>query len=378
MTAQPVAATTQGAGQRIDEGKGRVFPCEQCGADLEFNIGVQSLKCPFCGYVKALQIEAGAVVNEQDYHAMLDSLARKRQQEIALPESVQVHCSSCGATVTFTGSLTSSQCAYCGSPTQREGVHTSRKRVPVDGVLPFLVERKTASANLKKWVKSRWFAPNEFLRRGVAGRFNGIYMPFWTFDTMTANRYTGERGEHYWVTVGSGDKKRRELRIRWYPAGGAFERFFDDVLVCAAIGLPLPQVQALEPWPLHQCRPFNPAMLAGYLAETYKLTLTEGFSAAKKRMDAVLRADVRRRIGGDTQRIHDITTRYNAVTYKHLLLPVWLLTYQYRQQPYRVVVNASTGEVQGERPYSWVKITFAVLVGLAVAGVIGWFWYANQ
>ena len=47
---------------------------------------------------------------------------------------------------------------------------------------------------------------------------------------------------------------------------------------------------------------------------------------------------------------HD--TNYHALTYKHLLLPVWMLAYRYGKKTYRVVVNAGTGEVQGGRPWS--------------------------
>ncbi len=364
-------ASTDGAGQRIDEGKGRTCPCGQCGADLEFHIGVQSLKCPYCGYVKELELEEGSEVAEQDFHAMLESLVEKRAagqgEQLG---TMEVSCGSCGATVTFSGTLTSSECAYCGSPTQREGAHRGENRVPVDGVLSFQVKREKARANLKEWVTSRWFAPNEFLKRGVEGRFNGVYMPYWTFDTMTANSYRGERGEHYYVTVGSGDNKRRQRRTRWYSANGSFQRFFDDVLVCAAIGLPKKQVQALEPWPLQKCLPFNQETLAGYLAETYKVSLKDGFGEARGRIDSALRKEVRRRIGGDEQRIRHVSTQYNTLTYKHLLLPVWLLAYKYKEKPYRVVVNAATGEVQGERPYSWIKITLTVLLGLAIAGGI--------
>ena len=368
------AASTEGA--RSNEGKGRIFPCEKCGADLEFNIGAQSLKCPYCSHVKQLEIKQTESVAEQDFNAMLKSLAQQRAEgRSEVLETAEVNCSSCGSTVTFSGTLTSSECAYCGSPMQRQGVHKSKDRVPVDGVLPFQIKRKKARKNLKQWVTSRWFAPNEFLKRGVEGRFSGVYMPYWTFDSMTANSYRGERGEHYWVTVGSGDNRRRSRRTRWYSAKGSFQRFFDDVLVCAGVGLPKQQVQALEPWPLHQCLPFNQEILAGYLAETYKLSLRAGFAKAKIRIDDALREDVRRRIGGDEQRIHQLTTRHNALTYKHLLLPIWLLAYKYKNKPYRVVVNAGTGEVQGERPYSWVKITLAVLAALAVAAGI---WVLTQ
>jgi hypothetical protein len=83
-------------------------------------------------------------------------------------------------------------------------------------------------------------------------------------------------------------------------------------------------------------------------------------------MAAAIRDDVVRDIGGDHQRVHRVETRHEGVTFKHVLLPVWLAAYRYRDRTFRFVVNARTGEVQGERPWSWVKIALAVLAGLAL------------
>ncbi len=365
------AASTQTVGEPADEDRARVFPCEACGADLRFNVGEQALKCPYCGHVKPLEFDASAEVSEQDFYAMLDRVRERRMRDRPDARGLsEVHCEACGATVRFQGTLTSKECAYCGVPLQLDGVHDAKDRVPVDGVLPFLVDRDRARANLSKWVRSRWFAPNDFTSRGVEGRFNGVYLPYWTYDTLTGTHYVGERGEHYWTTVGHGKNKRRVRRTRWYPASGSFRRFFDDVLIVAATGLPNKYVVALEPWPLRRCVPFNPEMLAGFLARTYDVELDRGLAQAKDLIAQAIEADVRRRIGGDTQRIHSINTNLGAVTYKHLLLPVWMLTYRYREKPYRVVINATTGEVQGERPYSWIKILLAVVAGAIVAAAI--------
>lgn len=363
--------TTAKAGQSIDEGKGRTFPCEGCGADLKFHIGQQQLKCPYCGFEKEIKFADDAEVGEQDFHAMLARMRELREHDRHDTKgSSEIRCDSCGGTAVFVGPLTSSECPFCGSPLQRDNVHDAKDRVPVDGVMPFLIEKAKARGNLGDWVKSRWFAPNEFRRRGVDGKFNGVYMPYWTYDSMTFTRYSGQRGEHYWVTVGSGDKKRRERRTRWYPASGDFQRFFDDVLVLAARGLNRKFMLRLEPWPLGQCLPFNQEMLAGYLARTYEIELDDGFDEAKDRIDNALASDVRQRIGGDEQRVHSIDTHYGALSFKHLLLPVWLLAYRYHEKIYQVMINATTGEVQGERPYSWIKITLAVLAGLASAATI--------
>ena len=92
----------------------------------------------------------------------------------------------------FIGTLTSTHCPYCGSPVQLEKAHKCEEnRIHVDGVLPFQIERNHAEQNLKQWVESRWFAPNSFRKQGAAGKFNGVYLSYFTFDAMTLTEYTG-------------------------------------------------------------------------------------------------------------------------------------------------------------------------------------------
>ncbi len=172
------------------------------------------------------------------------------------------------------------------------------------------------------------------------------------------------------MTEGSGQNQRTVRKVRWSSASGRFQRFFDDVTVPAATGLDSHRLVALEPWPFKKMIPFTQQVLAGFLARTYDVTLRDGFRQAKERVDSAIASEVRSRIGGDEQRVYSIKTRYDAITFKHLLLPVWLMTYRFHEKPYRVYVNAATGEVQGDRPYSWVKITLAILALTIVVGVI--------
>ncbi len=369
-------ADTGHAGQRIDEGKGRVFPCEGCGADLRFHIGAQSLVCPYCGHVKEIDISEDAAVEEHDFSATLAHARELREKRRARDESSEsgvaaqeVTCDSCGATVMFIGSLVSSECAFCGQPVQVDAAKQVEEILPVDGVLPFQVKREKAREYLRKWVKSRWFAPNEFKRAGVGGKFGGVYLPFWTYDSLTFSHYVGQRGEHYYVSTGSGKHKSTQRRTRWYPASGSFQRFFDDVLVVGTASLSTKLLRKLEPWPLRLCQPYDQRLIAGFLARKYDVELEQGFREAKVLIDEAIRAEVRRRIGGDTQRIHSVNSRYDAITFKHLLLPVWSLGYRYQQKTYQMVINAVTGEVQGTRPWSAWKITLAALGGLGIAGL---------
>jgi predicted RNA-binding Zn-ribbon protein involved in translation (DUF1610 family) len=350
---------------------GRTFPCLRCGADLTFDPRQQELACPFCGHMQPIALPDDAAVVEQDLEAALQRSAERRIEEQNFATAIQqVRCTSCGGEVQFTGTLTATACPYCATPIERTGVHEATNRLAVDGLLPFLVEAAQSRQNLRAWTQSRWFLPGELKRDGIQAAFVGVYLPFFTFDAFTANRYAGMRGEHYYITVGSGKNQRTVQQTRWYPAAGEFRRFFDDLLETAGSGLPEKQMDALEPWPLKGLKPFSPEYLSGFLARTYDVPLQTCFRSAKRHMEAQIEMEVRRRIGGDEQRVYSIDTHWSALTYKHVLLPVWIATYKHRTKTYRVVVNAATGEVQGERPWSAWKIVGFVLLMAAVAAAI--------
>ena len=73
---------------------------------------------------------------------------------------------------------------------------------------------------------------------------------------------------------------------------------------------------------------------------------------------------------GDTHRNLQAEDDYSGQTFKHILVPIWLLTYDYAAKHYQVVINGFTGHIAGKYPKSWVKILFAVLAGLAAAGLL--------
>ena len=160
---------------------------------------------------------------------MLDHLEKQgaSRAEDEKQEELQNHvrCEACGATVVFVDTLTSLECPYCGSPMQREHIHTGGWRIPVDGVLAFAIVRERAADNFSGWIRCRWFAPNDFVERAESGKFNGVYLPFWTYDAITASRYEGQRGDHYWEEVGSGNEPAARcglaggLRLGTIPTG---------------------------------------------------------------------------------------------------------------------------------------------------------------
>ncbi len=347
------------------------FPCEACGADLRFDPQAGQLVCDHCGHTEAMQMhDDGPAIRELDFRAAVERALPQAEME----ETRVTTCTNCGAQVEFDPELHALECPFCATPVVADtGVH---RHIKPRGVVPFALDERAARQAMTLWLGGLWFAPGGLKQYARKGRkMQGIYVPYWTFDADTASRYTGERGTAYYetrtVTRNGKRVQQRVRKIRWAPAAGRVARFFDDVLVLASRSLPKPFTDALEPWDLAALEPYRPEFLAGFRAEGYQVELAEGFEEARARMDMVIRRDVAFDIGGDAQRIHGIQTELSDVTFKHILLPVWLAAYKYRGQTYRFVVNGQTGRVQGERPWSVWKIAMAVLAGLLLAGILG-------
>ena len=220
--------------------------------------------------------------------------------------------------------------------------------------------------------------------RGDDTPLNGVYVPYWTYDSDTLTGYRGERGDVYYVkqsytVVENGRRVRRTRsvpKVRWTPVSGRTSRHFDDVLIGATRTLPRKITDWLEPWDLEALEPYTEEYLSGFSSEVYQVNLDEGFNHAQARMEQVIRRDVERAIGGDQQRIHQMQTRHSETTFKHVLLPLWTAAFQFRGETYRFVVNGRSGKTRGERPYSWVKIALATLCGLVL--LAGALFYANE
>jgi DNA-directed RNA polymerase subunit RPC12/RpoP len=344
------------------------FLCENCGANMVFDARIGKLSCPYCAHTQ--EIEAVGTVDEKDYYEFLEK-GMQNLQPMAR-DAMQVGCDSCGAIVNFTPPETARNCDFCGAKIVAQPKSADPLVAP-EGVLPFRITDKEANQNYKTWLSSLWFAPSKLKNLAQADKMSSVYIPYWTYDAHASSQYTGERGEHYYETetyTENGQTKTRQVqRTNWYPASGEVERDFDDVCVPATRSLPQEYIERLEPWDLEELKSYEPAFLSGHKAQTYQVALDEGFELFKQRAYNVIHEDARQDIGGDEQRVHTIDTDYSNVTFKHLLLPIYAGAYQFGGKTFQIVVNGRTGEVQGERPYSWLKIA-ALVVFIIIVIVI--------
>ncbi|MEC5144484.1 hypothetical protein [Chitinophaga sp. 212800010-3] len=347
--------------------------CQNCGAVLHYSPGTNSLKCEYCGTVNEIEDHTSPDdVHPIDYDTFLNNELHHTQ---ATQEAVVVKCNNCGAATTMLPNVTADACPFCASPLVVAGGQTTTITQP-HYVLPFVVNDNEALQYFRRWMGKLWFAPSDLVKKvrdSSSQQLKGIYIPHWSYDTDTATDYTGQRGEYYYTTEtyteevnGRTETRTREVRhTAWYPAAGAVSNNFRDVLVSASPSLPLKMAQILEPWKLELLKKYDGRYLSGFRAELYQTDASQGLEIAKKRMDPIIRNEICSDIGGDEQVIDDYQVAYNHLGLKYLLLPVWISAYRYNGKLYHFVVNACTGEVTGDRPYSVWKI-----VGLIVAIIV--------
>jgi DNA-directed RNA polymerase subunit RPC12/RpoP len=348
------------------------YPCGRCGAKVDFAPGTSVLKCPYCGFETPIPASE-AQVEEQDYRSWIEQAANEKETH----EAHRVKCDKCGAETTMPPELTAGICPFCGVNMVFSG-EVSRLINP-EGLLPFKYTKQAAFEAFRRWIRGMWFAPGDLRQYAQSdSRLAGIYIPYWTYDSDTTTAYTGERGNYYYTTetytaseAGRQVTRTRQVRhTRWTPVSGTVRNTLDDILVLASKSLPRKYAESLDPWDLKNIVPYADEYLSGFRAESYQVSLTEGFEEAKVVMASAIRDSVRGDIGGDEQRIKSEDTQYGKITFKHILLPIWMSAYRFRDRVFRILINARTGEVQGERPYSPWKIAGAVLLGLVIVAVI--------
>ncbi len=348
-----------------------VFPCEQCGAKLNYSVATGNLTCPYCSHVNVIE-RAFTQVVERDYEKAIQELKNFSEHPSEISSS---KCPTCAATFELSEDIHASECPFCGSAVVNE-VSLYRPIKP-QALLPFAIEKKKAKELFKEWLKNRWFAPNKLKEYSAEdSKLEGIFIPYWTYDADTFSRYSGRRGDAYYVNESYSEngvsKTRRVERIRWSNVSGDLKKSFDDILVMATNSLK----NSSYKWDLENLVDYSESFLSGYESEVYSIELDTGLKSAKVTMQRHIRNAVKRQIGGDRQEIRSLDSEYFDITFKHILLPIYASAFNFDGKLYSYVINGRNGEISGDRPYSKVKIAFAVMAALVIGGVI--YYFSNQ
>jgi hypothetical protein len=342
-------------------------PCAACGAQAEWNPSRQLLVCPFCGTAAPFSIdtESGALV-ENDLAKALRELPDEARGWQAEKRTVQ--CQSCKAVSVFDPERVGQNCGFCGSPSL---VDYTEIKAPIrpQSLLPFKITEGQVREQIRQWYASKWLAPGSLKTRALVDRVRGVYIPYWTFDAQAVCRWEADAGHYYYTTESyrdsQGRHQTRQVRhVRWEPASGQVDHFFDDEPVPGTHGVSHDLLRQVEPFRTTELVPYNTAFLSGFIVEHYQIVLLEAAQASQDAMTGKLREMCAAEVPGDTHRNLRIHPVFSAQTFKHILVPVWLLTYLYSRQMYQVVVNGYDGRMAGQYPKSPWKIALLVLLAL--------------
>ena len=358
-------------------------PCPDCGGEMEWNAARQALACPYCGFVPKDQPPRGPSdaaappsVVEQDLERALAEVAADARG-YGTPGAVSVKCQSCHAISVFEPTRVAQRCDFCGSPSI---VPHAEARDPItpQSLLPVRLGEPQVRDVLRQWYGSHWLAPSRLKSAALTDTVRGVYLPYWTFDARVDAAWHAESGDYYWdsesYTDAQGRRQTRQVRkVRWYPTSGQLSHFFDDELIPGSVGVRHDLLRGVEPFPTGELAPYDPAFVRGWTVERYQVDLRQASVASREQMDQKVYQLCAAQVPGDTHRNLRVDSHYSGRTFKHILVPAWVVTYDFGARSFLVVVNGYTGAVAGDRPTSWVKVFFYIILPILLAiGVFLW------
>jgi len=338
------------------------FECPACGAEAHWNPAKQVLACAFCGTQSPATLETrgtDTVIVEHDLVAALRRIPDEARGWQA--EKTSVRCRSCQAISVFDADKIGKRCDFCGS-TQLVTYTEVKDVFRPESLLVMKVSESEARDLIRSWYRKQWLAPNRLRTKALTDTTKGVYLPYWTFDAHADSEWTAEAGEYY-STMENGKHVRR---IRWRSTAGQLSHVFDDQLVPASRGVHAKWLRGVEPFPTAALVPYDAGYLSGWTVERYQIDLVDAAARSRQQMEGELLRFCASRVPGDTHRNLVVRSTFSDQRFKHILLPVWLMTYTFGGKAYQVVINGVTGTVAGGRPWSWVKIALLVLLALIV------------
>lgn len=337
--------------------------CPQCGGVMDFNPATGNLKCPYCEYEETIPVqqEEPKKAEELDFFE-----AEHTTNKNWGAQTKTVLCNACGAESIYDALQTAAVCPFCGSNQVMEANDVDT--IAPGGVVPFQISDKEASALFHKWIKKKWFCPKLAKDSAKPKKFKGIYLPYWTFDADTFSTYQGEYGIDHRKKDKDGNT---HVETHWHNTSGTYKQFINDELVLASQNHDMSILQGLEPFDTENNKSYKPEYIAGFVAERYSLGLKDAWREARQSIKAKLKHaisdKIRTKHNADHVRNVSLQTQYDNITYKYLLLPVWISNFKYKEKVYQFMVNGQTGKVAGKTPISIPKVIITILAVIAVA-----------
>lgn len=350
------------------------LPCPSCGSQLRYSAEQKKIACDHCGYLEEVDKSDDEVIEQ----CLEDAIVAAESYVPADEGKKLIECQNCGANFLVDLDRVKIDCGFCGS-IKVNTTAFEHKYIQPHGVIPFYVSRKEAEKSFAKWIKQGAFHPNKLKRMAKMDSLHGIYIPFWTYDAQTESTWSGQAG--FQQQARPTMSRRGQLQqvanqnMVWRSGNGHLSHFFDDIQVVASGGLEQRHMNKILPFNTNEVVNFDPRLLLDWEAEVYSIEVDKGYQMAEMIMDGKIRNMCAAQLGGDEQRNLHINSSKTNLTFKHIILPIWIASYEYMGQVYHFTINGQTGKAGGQKPISYIKI--GLMIG-AFVGFLVLIWFLRE
>ncbi len=331
-------------------------PCPSCGAPIE----ADDKFCPACG----------------NSHGVVDA---EVIEEAAEPQKF-FRCENCGSEVATDPEQRSYTCPFCDSTYVVEFSPQTTARQRPEFVIGFAITEDQAREKFNAWIKQNsWFHPSDLKTSAIADKQKGVYLPFWSFSMLAQSRWSASIGEYwyrtetYTTTDAKGNTVTRTRQVReteWWPLSGNHHHYYSGYLVSGSRGLPQRDAEQIKPFYLPALKRYEPYFLAGWLSEEYSVAKEAALKACQDEFYRREQHNVAAFLPGDTHSQLQVSTNFSSINSDLCLLPVYVLSYRYKDKLYRFLVNGQTGKCAGYKPTSWSKVWLVIGGITLVVGIV--------
>lgn len=354
------------------------YKCPACGAAMVFDAELQKMKCPYCDTIVDMsQFQEQVAELEQeppteaehtdaDGDGWIDSGGSEWTDEEK--EGLRVYsCKSCGGEIIADAQTGATTCPYCGSNVVMKGQFEGR--IKPDKILPFKITKKQAIEEYNKLVRGRWLLPPAFRDQSRIEKIQGVYVPYWVFSTKAHVDLEYEGTKVHAMVVGDVEN----ITTEHFAVERSGDLVFENVPADCSTKIDDIMTESIEPFDYSEAVPFQPAYMAGFLADRYD----EDVEKSRKRAEAriVKSADIpfRQTIQGSYSTLNLVNSdvRLFDARNDYALLPVWLINISWNGQTWLYAINGQTGKTVGDFPEDKGQFwKYVVTRGIGIAAVV--------
>lgn len=341
------------------------FRCPNCDGETAFNAADGGVTCTYCGYHEAPD-KAVVGKSAEQLEFTVDTMTQVAHGWGVTRKDLQCH--TCASHISMPAGALTTSCPFCGS---NKVIHVKAAQDVLRPrfLIPFKLDESRCHAITRDWLGKSWYVPKELRRVASVEPFTAMYLPFWTFDATATAGWRAQVG-HTRTRRDRKGRTRTETVWRW--ESGNVRVNFDDMVLRGTNHVSLHLLEQIKQFNLEDLAPYEPKYLAGQHAQAYEIGLDEAWQKARRAMRERTKTACKSQASTNKIRNFSMQLDFSDESWRYILLPVYINTYYYNNQPFQLLINGQTGAIAGQRPADWRKIALTA-AALLLPGLLLFF-----